>query len=293
MVITRSLTVLVIGVVLGVSPGAAQTAEQLQALRNNPELIRRQIQQSGLTPDQIRERLRQAGYSQSALDQFLPSDQRGISADADVLSALSILGIDTMLIEGLDSLPVIFDPRFLRDSASDAGQALSLFGLNVFRTPTSQFQPILTGPVPASYRLGPGDVMVIVLTGDVEFVYERQVTREGFIVLPQVGQIFVNNLTMEQLQQLLRQRLARSYSGIRTGATRFDVSIARLRANQIFVIGEIVRPGAYQLSSVATALNALYAAGGPTERGNFREIEIRRDGERLAAFDLRDLANDL
>ena len=139
MVLPRSLTVLVIGVVLGVSPGAAQTAEQLQALRNNPERIRRQIQQSGLTPDQIRERLRQAGYSPSALNQFLPSDQEGFGGDADVLSALSILGIDTMLIEGLDTLPVIFDSPFLGDSAAAAGQALSLFGLNVFRTPTSQF----------------------------------------------------------------------------------------------------------------------------------------------------------
>ncbi|MCH8991605.1 MAG: SLBB domain-containing protein [Acidobacteria bacterium] len=284
---SRFLVVLVAGVLAGAAPVRAQTAQQ-QALRNNPELIRRQIQQSGLTPDQIRERLRQAGYSPSALDQFLPSDQQRLGVDADVLSALSVLGIDTMLIEGLDTLPVIFDSRLFRDSVAAADEELSLFGLNVFRTPTSQFQPILSGPVPSNYRLGPGDVMVIVLTGDVEFVYERQVTREGFIVIPQVGQVFVNNLTMEQLQQLLRQRLARSYSGIRTGTTQFDVSIARLRANQIFVIGEIVRPGSYQLSSVATVLNALYAAGGPTERGNFREIEIRRGGETIATFDLYD-----
>ena len=241
---SRFLAVLIAGALAGAAPVKAQTAQQLQAFRNNPELIRRQLQQSGLTPDQIRERLLRAGYSPSVLDQFLPSDQQRLGVDADILAALSVLGIDTMLIEGLDTLPVIFDSRFLRDSVAAADEALSLFGLNVFRTPTSQFQPILSGPVPSNYRLGPGDVMVIVLTGDVEFVYERQVTREGFIVIPQVGQIFVNNLTMEQLQQLLRQRLARSYSGIRTGTTRFDVSIARLRANQIFVIGEVVQPGA-------------------------------------------------
>ena len=215
--ITKLSTVLVIGGMLGVTPGAAQTVQQLQALRNNPELVRQQIQQSGLSPEQIRSRLRAAGYPPALLDQFLPSTTPSVTIGDDVLSALSILGIDTMLVEGLDTLPVIFDPLSLGDSEAAAGKTLSLFGLNVFRTPTSQFQPILTGPVPPSYRLGPGDVMVIVLTGDVEFVYERQVTREGFIVIPQVGQIFVNNLTMEQLHQLLRQRLARSYSGIGEG----------------------------------------------------------------------------
>ncbi len=213
----RLLAVLVAGTLAAAAPLTAQTAQQLLQLRNNPELIRQQIQQSGLTPEQIRERLRTAGYAPTLLDRFLPAEQQTGSPGDDVLSALSVLGIDTMLVEGLDTLPVIFDPLSLRDSEAAAGKTLSLFGLNVFRTPTSQFQPILTGPVPASYRLGPGDVMVIVLTGDVEFVYERQVTREGFIVIPQVGQIFVNNLTMEQLHQLLRQRLARSYSGIGEG----------------------------------------------------------------------------
>lgn len=264
-------------------PLKAQTAQQLQALRNNPQLVRQRIQQSGLTPDQIRERLRQAGYSPSLLDAYLQPEQAGLSVGDDAMSALSVLGVGGVEVEGLIPLPVITEPTVAR-----AATGLSLFGLNVFRTPTSQFQPVLSGPVPSNYRLGPGDVMVIVLTGDVEFVYEREVTREGFIVIPQVGQIFVNNLTMEQLRQLLRQRLARSYSGIRTGTTQFDVSIARLRANQIFVIGEIVQPGAYQLSSVATVLNSLYAAGGPTERGNFREIQIRRGGETIATFDLYD-----
>ncbi len=283
---SRFLVVLVAGALAGAAPVKAQTAQQLQALRNNPELIRRQIQQSGLTPDQIRERLRQAGHSPSLLDAFLQPEQAELSVGDDALSALSVLGVGAVEVEGLVPLPVITEPTVARAAETETG--LSLFGLNVFRTPTSQFQPVLSGPVPSNYRLGPGDVMVIVLTGDVEFVYEREVTREGFIVIPQVGRVFVNNLTMEQLLQLLRQRLARSYSGIRTGTTQFDVSIARLRANQIFVIGEIVRPGAYQLTSVATVLNALYAAGGPTERGNFREIQIRRGRETIATFDLYD-----
>ncbi|MBI4500605.1 MAG: SLBB domain-containing protein [Gemmatimonadetes bacterium] len=80
------------------------------------------------------------------------------------------------------------------------------------------------------------------------------------------------------MRQTLRERLGRSYSGIRAGTTKFDITIARLRTNQIFVVGEALQPGAYQLASVATVLNALYAAGGPSDRGNFRRIEVRRLG---------------
>jgi protein involved in polysaccharide export with SLBB domain len=85
---------------------------------------------------------------------------------------------------------------------------------------------------------------VLVLTGDVENAYNLQVTREGFVVVPQAGQIFVNNLTLGQLEAVLGQRLGRIYSGIRSGRTRFSVSVARLRSNQVFVVGDVARPAA-------------------------------------------------
>ena len=65
--------------------------------------------------------------------------------------------------------------------------------MDVFRGRTTQFQPLLAGPVPDTYRVGPGDLMVLVLTGEVELLHQLQVTREGFIVIPQVGQIYVSN----------------------------------------------------------------------------------------------------
>ena len=270
------------------NPGYAQTAEQLQALRSNPQLVRQRIQQSGLTPEQIRDRLRAAGYSASLLDSFFSTGPAasGVTSDDAMLAALSVLEVDPVMPEGIE--PISVAEGVEAPTRVDAPGRLRLFGLDVFRGRTPQFQPLLAGPVPSNYRIGPGDVMVVVLTGDVEFVYELAVTREGFIVIPQVGQIYVNSLTMAQLRQLLTQRLGQSYSGIRTGTTQFDVTIARLRTNQVFAIGEVQQPGAYQLASVATVLNALYAAGGPTERGNFRAVEVRRRGDSIVTFDLYD-----
>ncbi len=278
-------------VLLGAAvPALAQNPAQVQQLlQQNPDLIRQRLQQSGLTPDQIRDRLQAAGYSRTLLDPFIsgsPETAAQAAVNEDMLRALDALVPPAARAQGLERLSVETGAQPPAPSAAPAG--LQLFGAEVFRGRTTQFQPLLTGPVPSNYRIGPGDVMVLVITGDVEFVHELAVTREGFIVIPQVGQLYVNNLTLEGLRATLRDRLGRSYSGIRTGTTKFDVTIARLRTNQVFAIGEVVQPGAYQLASVATTLNALYAAGGPSDRGNFRQIQVRRNGQVVSTLDLYD-----
>src|SRR5213076_2481453 len=171
------------------------------------------------------------------------------------------------------------------------GAPSDVFGVDVFRRTTTQFLPLLAGPVPADYKLGPGDNLVLILTGDVELAYSLPVTREGFLVIPQVGQVHVANLTLDQLRDLLYSRLGRVYSGVRRGAnatTRFDVSVANVRANQVYVVGEVAQPGAYQLSALGTVFTALYAAGGVTERAKLRGVEVRRFGKVVATLDLYD-----
>jgi polysaccharide export outer membrane protein len=178
------------------------------------------------------------------------------------------------------------------DSAQTlADSGYTIFGLDVFRSATSQFEPAIAGPVDANYRLGPGDRLVLILTGDVETSYDLPVTREGFIVIPQVGQIFVANLTLGELDRVLATRLARVYSGVRgnnQGTTRFSVSVARLRSNQIYAVGELRRPGSYMVSSAGTALSALYAAGGPSTNGSLRFVEVRRGGRTVDTLDVYD-----
>ena len=186
----------------------------------------------------------------------------------------------------LDSLD-----RGLLASQAEIDSGFVIFGLETFRRRTTLFDANITGPVDANYRLGPGDNLVLVLTGDVEAAYQLEVTREGFIVIPQVGQLFVNNLTLADLENLLYSRLGRVYSGVRRGpgaTTRFSVSPARLRSNQVFVHGDVMRPGSHRISSAGTAMTALYAAGGPTDNGTLRNIEIRRGGRVVEVLDVYD-----
>ncbi len=282
-------------------PAGQPTPEQARMLlQTRPDLVRQlreRIGTSGLTPEQIRARLRAAGYPEDLLDPYLAGADttRKLSPGTDILEATRVLGL--VSAEDAESLLVLTDSALrisdsLRaDSLSDTTSTLQIFGLKLFRRTVSVFAPELAGPVDANYRLGPGDGLVLILTGDVELAHELVVTREGFIAIPQVGQLYVANLTLTQLEDLLYTRLGRVYSGVRRGAnatTRFNVTVARLRTVQVFVTGDVARPGSYQISAAGTALSALYAAGGPTENGSFRRVEIRRNGQVLDSLDIYD-----
>jgi len=266
-------------------PSQAQVQQALQQ-PGIADQLRQRIQSSGLTPDQIRARLSASGYSPTLLDAYLGGAASGgvqTAPGALELQAISALGLP--LFE-TPLLPV--DTGLMR---SRSGYTPSrVFGVDVFRRTTTQFLPLLSGPVPADYKLGPGDNLVLILTGDVELAHTLSVTREGFILIPQVGQVFVSNLTLDQLRNVLYDRLGRVYSGVRrtNPTTRFDLSVANVRANQIYVVGEVSQPGAYQISSLGTVLTALYAAGGVTDRANLRSVEVRRGDKPVATLDLYD-----
>lgn len=172
---------------------------------------------------------------------------------------------------------------------ADSGYAI--FGLDFFRNLSTAFNPNQSGPVDANYRVHPDDQLALILTGDVEASYALPVSREGFIVIPQVGQVYVNNLTMTELENVMYARLGRVYSGVRRGpgaTTRFYITPARLGSNQIYVTGDVLRPGSYRISSAATALTALYAALGPSDNGSLRNVVIRRGGAIVDTLDVYD-----
>ncbi len=267
------------------APGALQ--QVVQQNPGLPDVIRQRLLQSGLTPEQVRARLAASGYPANLLDAYMGAGAAGpVSAGAQELAAVQALGLPPIQAGVLPVDTGMFQLRGVTPAPPSA-----VFGVDAFRRTTTQFLPLLSGPVPPDYKLGAGDVLVLILTGDVELAYTLQVTREGFVLIPQVGQVFCSNLTLDQLRDVLYTRLGRVYSGVRRTAnatTRFDISVANVRANQVYVVGEVSQPGAYQISSLGTALTALYAAGGVTERANLRRIEIQRQRKTVVTLDLYD-----
>jgi len=276
-------------------PSAAEAQALLQARPELVQQLRQRIITSGMSADQVRARLKAEGYPENLLDAYLPGSTSSPGAVGDdVLSAVRRLGIvgdeDMVALRTMMGQPTpMADTVRVERAGGDQDESTQIFGLSLFRSSTSEFLPTLDGPVDANYRLGPGDQLVLILTGQVELAHTLDVTREGFIVIPQVGQLSVANLTMADLENLLYQRLPRSYSGVRRGAdapTRFTVSVSRLRAIQVYVTGDVVRPSSYRISSAGTAMTALYAAGGPTERGTMREVTVRRAGRVVSTLDV-------
>ena len=258
------------------------------------------LRKSGLSRAEVRTRLRMQGFDPALADRYFDSIENGSVLPAgdvpeESLLALSNIGIRPPALTQRDTTRFGSqrDTSRFRGNGRDTLDAdtLEVFGLRVFRNNSTQFEPNAFGPVDGSYRLGPGDELTLVLTGDVEEVYPLRVTREGQLFIPNVGQMSVNNLTLDQLRDALYSRLGVFYSGISRGSgatTRFQVSLGQLRANQVFITGDVAAPGAYQVSSVAGLFNALYQAGGPTAQGSFRRVQVSRGGRVVHTADLYD-----
>ena len=281
---------LALPMLLGLSPAptyaqtpAQQEILQLTGQQISEEEILRSLAQSGLSRAEMRAQLTSRGLNPSMADAYFDRlegvTDNPLEQNADFLQALVPIP------------PPIAPPPTPSPVAAIPGSVLTVFGRSVFSGATTEFDPVVTGPVDPDYALGPGDQLQLILTGDVELALLMDVTREGFIVIPDVGQISVNGLTIGDLTDRLYARLGTVYSGVRRGAdatTTFHVGLGRLRSNQVFLVGDVSLPGAYQVSSAATAFNALYSAGGPGERGSMRSIEVRRGGRLAGEVDLYD-----
>ena len=160
---------------------------------------------------------------------------------------------------------------------------LTQFGYNLFRATVSTFAPVTDVPVGPEYIIGPGDSFNISLWGRIERFYQAEVDRNGEITLPKIGTLKVWGLTFSELRKYLLRKFSRHYKGF-----HMNVVMGRLRTIRVFVIGEVVTPGSYTLSSLATVYNALFAAGGPSKRGTMRNIQLIRNGKIIRTIDLYD-----
>ena len=159
------------------------------------------------------------------------------------------------------------------------------FGTDVFRDGLRDPRGVpMDLPVGPDYVVGPGDSLSIDLWGGVSTKLVRTVDREGRVTLPEAGPLLVSGRSLGEVQQSVQKAIGTQYRD-----TSADVSVARLRTIRVYVVGEVEEPGAYDISSLSTALNALVAAGGATARGSLRELKHMRGRQELEQIDAYDL----
>jgi polysaccharide export outer membrane protein len=159
-------------------------------------------------------------------------------------------------------------------------QELKRFGVSLFDREVSTFAPTDDASVPDNYRLGAGDNLVVQLFGKDNEQYDLQVSRDGKINFPKLGPITLAGLTFENARELILSRVADQLIGVQA-----TISMGRLRAINVFMAGEVAVPGAYSVSALTTITQALFQAGGISDIGSLRAIQVKRDGISVATFD--------
>ena len=276
--LTSLLASLLLATSLAPLPLHAQTASARRGAADTRALLA----ETGMSPEQLRAKLREAGQSDAAIDGLL---QQGSGTARRAASARPAAPAESPATT--DTTARVARPEPAADPSNEP------FGFEIFHWSPATFEPLSYGPVDADYPLGPGDELALTLWGDDQLALTLSVSREGLVTLPDVGQIGVSGLTIEEARARIRAALARVYSGLRPAGQRsttfVSLSLGKLRTIQVFLLGQVVRPGAYTISSVSRVLNALYAAGGPARDGSLRDVRIVRGGEVVAHVDLYDV----
>lgn len=189
----------------------------------------------------------------------------------------------------LSRLPMPYrDMPALRDLYAQIAanhRPLKRFGEAMFRTPTPEHGDSASADVPAGpdYVLGPGDGLTIEIWGGVSQRLSRVIDREGQISLPDAGTVVLAGRTLAGAEETVQHLLAPQIHKVKV-----SLSLARVRSVRVYVVGDVEAPGAYDLSGLSTPLNALHAAGGPTERGSLRTVRHLRGNQIVQELDLYD-----
>lgn len=158
-----------------------------------------------------------------------------------------------------------------------------VFGRNIFNIDKLTFQPNLNMATPENYRLGPGDEVIVDVWGASQNTMRLEVSPDGYVNIANLGPVYLNNMTIKDARQLLKQELGRIYAD---SANNIQVTLGNIRTIQVNVMGEVRAPGTYALSSLSTVFHALYASGGVSDIGSLRNVQVARGGKTIARLDV-------
>ncbi len=180
------------------------------------------------------------------------------------------------------------DSLFIQNPVEDKDE-IEVYGRNLFRNSNLSFALSENLATPRNYRLGPGDEVIIDVFGRNQTTIRSIISPEGSINVDVLGPLYLSGMTIEEANAFLKKRLARIYSGLNTRAdTDMRLSLGQIRSIMVNVVGDVAQPGTYRLSSLSTAMHALYKAGGVVEPGTLRNIMVVRGDRVVGTIDVYD-----
>ena len=172
----------------------------------------------------------------------------------------------------------------------ELAQENQVFGRNIFNTRNLTFEPSVNLATPPNYRLGPGDEVIIDIWGTSQNTIRQQISPDGTINIEKIGPVSLSGMTVSEANEYLKRVLGKTYSGLDApdGTLEIRLTLGNARTIQINVMGEVIQPGTYALSSFSTVFHALYRAGGVNQIGSLRNVQVTRNGKTVAKVDVYD-----
>lgn len=305
--ITMSLALLLMSVVGAVAQSMSddqviQFAQQQQASGKGQQEILQQLLKKGVTPEQMRRirrkleaeknqlgavdlnsngrtgqnRLRTNAKAQDDLQKRNGYMVQSRAEQTRRLTPQERLDGLTDEVGFLDLDSVLYYQNLLKDESA-------VFGRDIFNNPYLTFEPNQNMATPANYRLGAGDRVIIDVWGASQQSFDSTISPDGYVVVEGVGPIKLGGLSVQQATSTVKSRLGLYYSDC-----SISLSVGETRSIQVQVLGEVKVPGTYTLSSLSSAFNALYAAGGINDIGTLRNIKVYRSGKQISTIDVYD-----
>ncbi|MBQ5888925.1 MAG: SLBB domain-containing protein, partial [Bacteroidaceae bacterium] len=256
--------------------------------------IARKLLQSGATPAQIRrvkEKYEQEQNGLGAVDLTGKGAKNNRMRDGKDADGNFVVSKDEKIgkkdkkeqekeikkgISFLDLDSVVYYQNMLKEKPG-------VFGRNLFNNELLTFEPAMNIPAPADYVLGAGDQVIIDVWGASQMTFDNLISPDGFIVIEGAGRVKLAGLTVAEADKYVNRILNEYYNG-----SSVSLSIGETRNVKVEIVGEVVAPGSYTLSAFSTLFNALYMAGGISDLGTLREINVYRNGKSVSKIDVYD-----
>ncbi|MDE6417300.1 MAG: SLBB domain-containing protein [Duncaniella sp.] len=176
--------------------------------------------------------------------------------------------------------------RELDESYDGESSNRQIYGHKVFNSHELTFEPSDNLATPQNYRLGPGDEVLIDIWGAAEDHLRQTISPEGSIMIESIGPVYLNGMTINDANKHLKNTFARKYAGVSDSETDVQLTLGQVRTIQVDILGEVTTPGTYRMSPFASVFHALYRAGGINDIGSLRNIQVLRNGKKIAGVDI-------
>ena len=275
-----------------------------QAQQLDQEEIRKQLEQEGIDEEEVRKRLVAQGYDPTSIDLNNPNQLIEIQSATERI--IEEIKAEKALekVEQSDTIPEEMDSQTLIDKSETLDAFINdvplvdedqfptgqIYGHDLYREGGIKFyqksEYIQPGP---NYVLGPGDNVTVAIWGASEVNFSKKISSNGYIKYYQIPRIYLAGLTLKDAEEAIRSKFRNNYT---FNPDNFEVTVSATRNNNVYISGDVYRVGSYNISSLNTAINALAAAGGPSDIGSIRNIQLVRSDGTKSTLDIYKFLKD-